>query len=98
MYDMLPLEHRLKAEKFLQNVVKKCQKTTSNIHSASANASLSLMTTPCTIPSKSTTILKNFLTKCDVNSNVDAVELNRSLTIQQELARMISLSKENQEC
>ena len=98
VHDMLPLEHRLKAETFLQNAVKKCQKTTSTTHSASGNASLSSMTTSSTIPSKNTTMLKKFLTKCGVNSNVDAVELNRSLTIQQELARMVSLSKENQEC
>jgi hAT family C-terminal dimerisation region len=42
-------------------------------------------------------MLNQFLAKCEANSNADAGDLRWSLTIQQELARMVSLSKDNQE-
>ncbi|CAF1691835.1 unnamed protein product, partial [Adineta ricciae] len=45
--------------------------------------------------SKSSIMLKKFLTKCGVNSTADAGGQCRALTIQQELARMVSLSKED---
>lgn len=57
--DKLSVEHRLKAEMFLQNAVKNCQKTTSSTYSAPMNASLSSMNTSSTMPSKSTTMLKS---------------------------------------
>ena len=42
-------------------------------------------------------MLKKFLIKCGVNSTVDFNDSSKTLTIQQELARMSSVPKENQE-
>ena len=97
VHDMLPVEHRAKAEKFLQSAVKKYQKNNTITRSVSPISSVSSMTASSNLQSKSTAMLKKFLTKCGVNSNADASDLRRSLTIQQELARMVSLSKDNQD-
>ena len=97
VHDMLPVEHRAKAEKFLQSAVKRYQKNNTITRSVSPSSSVSSTTASSNLQSKSTAMLKKFLTKCGVNSNADAGDLRRSLTIQQELARMVSLSKDNQD-
>lgn len=59
-----------------------------------ANSSASSGTSSST-SARSSAMLKKFLTKCGVNSSTDTSEQCRSLTIQQEIARMSSLVKDN---
>ena len=42
-------------------------------------------------------MLQKFLTRCDVNSIADAGDQSRTPTVQQEIARMISVSKNDQD-
>ena len=91
---MLP-EHKSKAEKFLLNEVKKYQKTNSIIQGVSQSGLASSATPQSSALSKSSMMLKKFLTKCGVNSITDADDQSCALTAQQEIARMISLSKKD---
>jgi hAT family C-terminal dimerisation region len=96
VHDMLPPEHKLRAEKVLLNEVKKYQKMTLNNQNASPSVPVSSATSQSG-SSKSSTMLKKFLTKCGVASTTDSTDQCRTLTIQQEIARMASLPKDNQD-
>jgi hypothetical protein len=96
VHDTLLPEHKSKAEKFLLNEVKKYRKTNSIIQNVSQSGSVSSAASQ-SVSSKGSMMLKKFLTKCGVNSMADAGDQCRALTIPQEIARMISLSKTDQD-
>lgn len=96
VHDMLSLEHKSRAEKILLSDVKKYQKMNTNNQNASSH--VQTPTSASNIASlKSSAMLKKFLTKCGVAPSTDTVDQCRTLTIQQEIARMASLLKDNQD-
>ena len=84
VHETLLPEHKPRAEKFLLNKVEKYQKTNSIIQNV-PQSGLASSTISQSALSKSSMMLKKFLTKCGDQSC--------ALTAQQEITQMISLSK-----